>query len=533
MTGDTCSDTWEKKFIAAIRRRNATQTDNFADLFTYIHTLRTTSQQCHDTFNRSPIRQVEQRTQALIDQVRTLECQARTAESEALATRVCLKELQMDLQEKDELIRELSSLVNQNNQNSNNYSISSDNNEMMTTPRPSDVSPHATGSIGYAARVTAAAAALALKTLRRTPTAEARATPRRDSSHFSIGSNNFMRNNKPKIVAKPHSGAIMALDVINETDYITAGNDGYLAILDSNLLSVKYSFRASPRGTQLLFLCCYEDLIALVCDNCCVYIGDIKTRKMFMGLKGHQVKITGCAFITRTLLITCSLDQTIRVWSLDTACCLIVLHCDSPLSCLALARGCHYASSDNTPTSSTNFSHTVITGHRDGRLLIWKLSETGTKIRKVSSIQPLLIPPKASSDPSLHEAQITAVTFYEHNDIEQQKQLVISAGMDGRLLVSDPATGVQLSQFLLPGFLQPITVLATGQNNICCALGGRGEICVWNVKDHQHSVLDWPSQSCTCMLIDRKTGNLITGHKDGSIAAILLEYPIRRQSSPQ
>lgn len=427
-----------------------------------------------------------------------------------MATRVCLKELQLDLQEKDELIRELSCAVNPLKEvppSSTGSDVASTNVSHVggapLTPRQE------TGSI--AARVTAAATALALKTLRRTPTIETRVTPRKSG----IGTNITIKG-KAKIIAKPHNGAVMALDIINLTDYISGGSDGYLAVLESSLLSVKYSFRASPRATQLLFLSCYEDLIAIVCDNCCVYIGDINRRKMFIGLRGHQVKITGCAFITRTLLITSSLDQTIRIWSLDTACCLIVLHCDSPVSCLGIARGCHYAPSNSTPKSSVTFSHTVVTGHRDGRVLIWKVSETGTKIRKVSSIQPLIISQPKASDPTLHDAQVTAVTFFEQRD-DTLKQLIISAGMDGRLLISDPRAGVQLSHLLVPGFLQPITALVAGAN-ICCGLGENGAICVWNMRDQQqYSVLEWPSQ-CTAILLDKKNDNLITGHADGSIA---------------
>lgn len=317
---------------------------------------------------------------------------------------------------------------------------------------------------------------------------------------------------RAKVMSRPHSGSISALDISTDNNHpehpellVSGGYDGYLALLDPNVLSVRYSFRVAPNESGIVTLQLSEEdhnQAIAACLDTNLYIADLGRQKTTAVLKGHTGKVTGCGFVRpskkeKSVNIRCafsvSLDRCIRLWDLSKSACLTTANCSSGISCSAVK------------------GDRLTVGHLNGCISLWELLPSNeVPIQKLCTFQPLAPSMRNSNAEAIHEGQVSGICF------SPDGTKVYSVGRDGRIAELSVVTGQMVKAF---HFVSPLP--SGGQGSICLPNGqtvvtasATGLAC-WEVGTGR-CVATWDTPSPpTCVTW---TGELLSsGHTDGTI----------------
>ncbi|ORY77711.1 hypothetical protein BCR37DRAFT_350722 [Protomyces lactucae-debilis] len=136
----------------------------------------------------------------------------------------------------------------------------------------------------------------------------------------------------------PHTKAISGLlsDALNQT-LLSVSLDGTVkfwdfhkaTLLDTLVIGVGFTSLQAHKSS---------DLVALSCDDFCIRILDVETKKVVRELWGHQNRISSMAFSDDgRWLVTAALDSTIRTWDLPTGHTIDAIRTDAVCTCVAFS----------------------------------------------------------------------------------------------------------------------------------------------------------------------------------------------------
>lgn len=177
-----------------------------------------------------------------------------------------------------------------------------------------------------------------------------------------------------------HKGAIrgVAVDALNQT-LISGCNAGLLKIWNFKPKKggsvCPNRIAALPTGDSVSFFRLHTEssLIGIVLENYVLSLLDVEARKIVRRFMGHTGQITDAAFSPDARwIVTSSIDSTIRVWDIPTACTVDLFKVDSPCTSLAFSPTGNYLATLHVNnvgiylwTNKTQFSHVSLKPIKD------------------------------------------------------------------------------------------------------------------------------------------------------------------------
>ncbi|KAA8492447.1 WD repeat-containing protein 36 [Porphyridium purpureum] len=125
----------------------------------------------------------------------------------------------------------------------------------------------------------------------------------------------------------------IAVDALGESVASLCEKDTCVVLWNVRSRRAEYTLALAGQnvhGTRMV-RCLQNDLIAVVCDDFSVQVFDVSSRSLARIFRGHAAKVTDVAFShDARMLLTTSMDGTIRTWSLLEGKCFDLVHCSQP-----------------------------------------------------------------------------------------------------------------------------------------------------------------------------------------------------------
>ena len=244
------------------------------------------------------------------------------------------------------------------------------------------------------------------------------------------------------------------------------------------------------RSTPIICL----SVFLLICALCI----DRTSNRTFLG---HSNTVRCVAFISPTSFISASRDTTLKLWSLTTDAD------DDP--CIATLSG-HTAPVVSLAVDYLN-SRLAVSGSHDGTCRVWNLAAQGACLATLVG----------------HEKEVRAVAFVSGAPGEKEggsggeKQLVVSGGVDGKVLVWDAWSGARVAT--LDGHTAPVghvVVVTDGgaDGGTLVTAGADGAIRAWGIGGEWR--LFWAlteAHEYAVTSIKANGGYMISGGSDGRV----------------
>lgn len=140
---------------------------------------------------------------------------------------------------------------------------------------------------------------------------------------------------------RKHNTPVTAVHFAQTTEYflaITASQDGLLVIQDLNHPDKSLQLKQHKDSITALSINSENTKFGTSSIDCTVKIWSLPDGAVLHTLNGHSAEVTSIDYFKEDIIISSSLDKSIRIWDITSESCITSYSADEPVSALAVAK---------------------------------------------------------------------------------------------------------------------------------------------------------------------------------------------------